>query len=118
MAGTESEKKSHIPFHTQRSEATDKDKQRDAAIKRVVNLRMDMALTFGSPEGKRVLRWILNESGYHKNPVGGNPGLGMDVLQGTLYNSARLSLYRELRQLIPNETLKEIEYESVDEALS
>lgn len=117
MSKTESQDKPHIPVHTQRSEAADKDKQRKEFDRQTKQLRFDMAFTFGTPEGKRILRWLLHQSGFHKSQVGGNPALGMDVLQGTLYNSARESLYIELRQLIPAETLKQVEYENIDEVL-
>lgn len=117
MAGTESNEKPHIPAHTLRSEATDKDKQRKDFQRRSKQLRFDMAITFGTAEGKRVLQWLINESGFNKSQVGGNPALGMDVLQGTLYNSARASIYLELRQLIPAEILKQVEYENIEEIL-
>lgn len=117
MAGQESNEKPHIPIHTQRSTTVDKDKQRKELERQVKNLRIDFAVTFGSPEGHRVLKWIIQESGFNKNNVGGNPALGMDVLQGTLYNCARGSLYLEMRQFIPAETLKLVEYENVQEIL-
>lgn len=118
MAGTESEERKHIPTHTQRSHSVDHDKQTKEFEQRAKQLRMDFAITFGTPEGRRVLQWILKEAGYQRSQVGGNPQLGMDVLQGTLYNSARLSIYLEMRQLIPPETLKGVEYEHIDEILS
>lgn len=117
MTKEESKEQPHVPTHTQRSRSVDKDKQQHEIDRRIKLLRMDMALTFGTPEGKRVLKWLLNECGFHKSCVGGNPNLGMDVAQGTIYNAARESIYIELRQLIPSETLKEVEYENVDETL-
>lgn len=117
MPGQESREKPHISTHEQRSKAVDKDIQRKAAESRSKQLRMDMAFTFGSAEGKRVLKWLLLECGFHKSCVGGNPSLGMDVAMGTLYNAARESIYLEIRQLVPSETLKEIEYESIDDLL-
>lgn len=117
MAKEESREVPHVSLHQQRSESVDKDKQRKELDRRVKNLRMDMAITFSPPEGKRVLRWLLLECGFHKTCVGGNPSLGMDVKDGTLYNAARESIYLELRQLIPSEILKEVEYENIDETL-
>lgn len=117
MSKEETIEQPHIPSHLKRSEATDKDKQRREFEQRAKSLRMDFALTFSTPEGRRVLKWIIQESGYQKSNVGGNPQLGMDVLQGTLYNAARQSLYLEMRQLIPAETLKLIEYENISEVL-
>ena len=117
MAGTESEEKPHIPFTHLRSSAIDRDKQTKASENSAKQLRFDFAITFGTPEGRRVLRWLMEQSGYQKSNIGGNPQLGMDVLQGTLYNSARQAIYLEMRQLIPAETLKQVEYENVQEIL-
>lgn len=117
MSKTESENTPHVPTHTQRSPSADREKQTKELERRAKQLRFDFAITFGSPEGRRVLQWLLTESGFHKNNIGGNPQLGMDVLQGTLYNAARQSLYLEMRQLIPAETLKQVEYENISEVL-
>lgn len=117
MAGNESAERPYIPSHTLRSESMDKDQQQKAAQRKIRSLRMDFALTFGTPEGKKVLKWIFEQSGFGQSDVGGNPTLGMDVLQGTLYNGARKSLYIEMRKLIPHETLKQVEFENVEEEL-
>lgn len=117
MAGTESKEQPHISLHTQRSEATDKVQQQKEMQRRVRALRMDFALCFGTPEGKKVLKWIYNESGFAESSIGGNPSLGMDVLQGTLYNNARKSLYIEMRKLIPHELLKQVEFENIEDEL-
>lgn len=117
MAKEESQTQPHIPIHQQRSSSVDKQEQQKEFEKRIKNLRIDMAITYGTPEGKRVLKWILDQCGFHKSCIGGNPGLGMDVAQGTIYNAGRESLYIEMRQLIPSETLKQVEYENINEVL-
>ena len=117
MSGIESKEKPFIPTHIQRSESVDKDKQQKEMQRRVKSLRMDFAICFGSPEGKKVLKWIFREAGFAESSVGGNPALGMDVLQGTLYNNARKSLYIEMRKLIPHEILKQVEFENIEEEL-
>lgn len=117
MSKEESQEQPHVPTHTQRSPSVNKEKQQKEFERRAKQLRFDMAITFGTPEGRRVLQWLISESGFQKSQVGGNPALGMDVLQGTLYNSARVSIYLELRQLIPAETLKLVEYENISEVL-
>lgn len=115
MGKVESESNPHVPTHVQRSHSVNKE-SRDAERRQMEkNLRMDMAMTFGTPEGLRVLKWLCDQSGHLKNYVGGNPALGIDVLQGTFYNAARMSLYLELRSLIPPEMLKKIEYENPEE---
>lgn len=117
MAKQESQDLKHVPAHTQRSTSTDKDEQKKQFERQVKNLRMDFALTFGTPEGKRVLKWIKEQAGWGKSVVGGNPGLGMDVLHGTLYNSVRLGMYTELRSMVPHGILNEVEYENIKEIL-
>ena len=107
----------HIPSHTKRSASADKDSQQAERVRRNKSVRMDFAMVFGTPEGRRVLQWVFRESGYSESQVGGNPSLGMDVLQGTLYNSARRSLYIEMRKLIPHEILKTVEFEVIEEEL-
>lgn len=117
MAGTESVKKPFIPTHTQRSDAIDKDEQRRLSEKKLNSLRMDFAVVFNTPAGKNVLRWLCFQSGFHKSQVGGNIQLGMDVMQGTLYNAAREALYIEMRSLIPSSILQEIEYLNIEEII-
>ena len=106
----ESKENPHIPSHTLRSSSADRDKQHKEREKRIKQLRLDFAMTFGSPEGKRVLKHIAQSCGFGESVVGGNPQIGMDVLQGMLYNAARLNVYLELRKFVPHETLKEVEY--------
>lgn len=113
----ESKETPHIPIHTQRSPSVDREKQTKELERRAKQLRFDFAITFSTAEGRRVLQWLINESGFHKSNIGGNPSLGMDVLQGTLYNASRQALYLEMRQLIPAETLKLVEYENINEVL-
>jgi hypothetical protein len=115
MAGTESKEQPHIPLHVQRSEAIDKVKRKKAAEARVKQLRLDFAITFNSAESRRVLRWLMEQCGYQRGSVGGNAALGMDVAQGTIYNESRRGLYCEFRQYVPEETLKQVEYLSIEE---
>lgn len=117
MPKQESKQNQHVPIHNQRSTSIDKEKQKEAFDRKVKTLRMDMAITFGTAEGKRVLKWLKDECGWGKSVVGGNPALGMDVAQGTIYNSARLNVYLELRSLVPHSILAEVEYESISEVL-
>lgn len=117
MAKQESENTPHVPTHTQRSPSVDREKQSRESERRAKQLRMDFAITFGSAEGRRVLKWLIEQSGYQKSNIGGNPTLGMDILQGTMYNASRQAIYLEMRQLIPAETLKMVEYENISEVL-
>ena len=117
MPGQESLEKPFIPTHTQRSDATDKKEQQKIFDAKIKDLRMAFAMTFSTPDGKKVLRWIMQEAGYQKSQVGGNPGIGMNVMEGTLYNAARESLYIEIRSLVPTEILKQVEYQSVEETI-
>lgn len=117
MAKQESSDQKHIPLHTQRSTSTDKDEQKKTQERMARNLRLDFAIAFGTPEGRKVLKWLKEECGWGKSVVGGNPALGMDVAQGTIYNASRLNVYLELRSMVPHSILTEVEYESVKEIL-
>lgn len=65
---------------------------------------------FSTPEGTQALRYISNLCGWQDSVVGGNPDLGMDVMQGTLHNAARRNVYLELRRLIPARILRDVEF--------
>lgn len=117
MNEQESEEKPHVPTHRQRPLSVDKDKQRKYYEAKIRNLKLDMAQVFGTVQGRRVLKHIFEVSGFGESNVGGNPQLGMDVLQGTMYNNARMSLYLELRKLIPHHILKITEFDNLEEEL-
>lgn len=85
------------------------------ARERVEAVRRDLAICFGTPEGKRALKWLMNECGYHQSAVAGNSQMGLSVLEGTLYNAARQNVYMKLRQQLPIDILKDVEFENVDE---
>jgi len=112
----ESKENPIVPLHQQRQ--GDKDVFKKEQEQKERQLRMDFATTFGSPSGRKVLRWIMNQSGFAKSPIGGNPALGLDVDRGTLYNSARIALYSEIRYYVPHETLKQIEFEDINDILT
>lgn len=113
----ESEENPHVAFHRQRSPSVDGKEQQEAIVKKLRDLRIDMAVTFGSPEGKRVLRWLLNQCGFFENGIGGNPAIGLDAVHGTIYNNARRNVYAELRKMIPHSILKEVEFENIQEEI-
>lgn len=98
------------PLHRDRLNLPDKEKLKQEYEARRKSLMLDMAQTFGSPEGMRALEYIMVLSGYGKTNVGANPSLGMDVKDGTLYNAARESIYLELRGLISPKILKKVEF--------
>lgn len=114
---SESEETPHVPIHEQRLSGVDREKQRKAQEKAYKALRLDMAQTFGTPEGKRVLQWLAKQSGFGLTVVGGNPQLGMDIEKGTFYNACRQALYLELRTYIPAYILRDVEYENVNEEI-
>lgn len=117
MNEKESEHKPFVAPHRQRPLSVDKDKQTKQFERQVKLLKLDMAATFNTPEGRRVLKYIFQISGFGESNIGGNASLGMDVMQGTLYNNARMGLYLELRKLIPHETLKVVEFDNLTEDL-
>lgn len=113
----ESKENPHVSSHLQRSSSVDKDKQQKEAIYKAAAMKRAFIMTFSTEHGKVVLRWLLEQGGFHKSQVGGNPAIGMDVLEGTLYNAARESIYIELRKFLTPDILKDVEYETKQETL-
>lgn len=106
-----------VPTHKDRLESPDKSQRQKLEKEKSARLRSDLAIAFATPEGLNALKFLKALSGFEQNPVGGNPSLGMDVTQGTLYNCGRLSMYLELRKLLPPRILKQIEYDQLEEEL-
>jgi hypothetical protein len=104
------EEKSKVPLHKERMGLLDKDTQYKLLEAKRKALSSDMAVCFNTAEGRRVLKYILNICGYRKGKVGGNPQLGMDVFQGTMYNAAREQVAIELIEHIPVYIMKDCEY--------
>ena len=106
-----------VPFHRERLNLPDNEKAREISEAKKKALRQDMAKVFGPPEGRRVLRYLMDICAYRQSKVGGNPTLGMDIFAGTLYNSSRELVCIEFLEAIPKYILKDIEY-GTDEELS
>lgn len=115
MNEKESEDKPFVPSHRQRPLGTDKDAQQKSYERKIKNLRLDMAETFGNPAGQRVLKYLFESSGFGQSNVAGNASLGLDVKDGTFYNAARENLYIEMRKLIPHSILKQVEFDNMEE---
>ncbi len=88
--------------------------QKESAVKQMRLIKRNVEIAAASPEGLNLLKWIFDLSGYSKVLIAGNPQIGLNVLEGTLYNNARRSLWLEIRQLIPARTLKKIEHEKLN----
>lgn len=103
-----------IPLHKSRIEQSGVAKeQEDKRRRQRKMLDLACAEVFASPSGQRVLKLISEICGHGVSKVGGNPQLGMDVLQGTLYNAARENVYLELRKFIPTRILREVDGKSL-----
>ena len=104
------DQKEETPFHKARLGLPDNVKAREIYEARRKALRQDMAKVFTPVEGRRVLRHLMSICGYRLSKTGGNPSLGMDILTGTLYNSARENICIEFLEDVPKHILKDIEY--------
>ena len=111
------DERKEIPLHRERLGLLDKDAQTKLVERKRKQLTQDMALVFNSEEGRRVLRYILNLGGFKKGKIGGNPQLGMDVLEGTLYNCAREQILLEILEFVPAYILKDCEYGIFDDLI-
>lgn len=109
------EEKKKIPLHRERLSLPDKNEQEKLREQKRKQLKEDCRATFSPPAGRRVLRYLMDLAGYKKSKVGGNPELGMDVLTGTLYNSARELVILEMLEFLPVEVRKDVEFGNIDE---
>lgn len=55
---------------------------------------------FSSESGREFLRWLVDESGFHKPSSVYNSETGEVVLNSTIHNEARRSLYLRVRFLL------------------
>ena len=104
-----------VPLHLKRLGLLNKDEQSLLLERKKKQLFRDMAATFTSMEGRRSLRYLLDLCGYKKSKVGGNPTLGMDVMAGTLYNSAREQVAIEFLEFIPADIRRDCEFGTFNE---
>lgn len=105
-----SDQKKYVPLHKERLNLPDNEGQREIRERKRKQLAEDMRICFNSPSGRRVLRYFMNICGYKRQKVGGNPQMGMDVLQGTFYNAVREQVILEFIDVIPDSILKDVEF--------
>ncbi len=88
-----------------------KDQQELVERKRTAEdrLRRDMAMTFRSDHGLRVLQWLHDECGFGQPIVGADYRGDIDEKRST-YGAMRLNLYIKIRKLLPFNILKEVEF--------
>jgi hypothetical protein len=104
------DKKDKIPFHKARLNLLDKEALRNISEEKRKQLRRDMAFCFGTPEGRRVLKHIMDLTGFCREKIGGNPQIGMDIYAGLLYNCSREQVFLELSKFIPANILRDAEF--------
>lgn len=106
-----------IPLHRERLNLPDKTAIEKDREKHSKQLKSDMREVFNSPAGRRVLRKFMNVCGYKCQKIGGNPTMGLDVLQGTFYNATREQVFLEFKEFIPEAVLKDCEFGIFDDFL-
>ena len=107
---SEEKEKPHIPLHRERMGLPDNEEQKKLREQKRKQLRLDCQETFNSPSARRVLRYLMDITGYRKGVIGGNPALGLDVIHGTFYNAIRLQIMIELLEFIPADIQKDCEF--------
>lgn len=75
------------------------------------SLMNKLAIAFSTEEGKVALRLIKNLCGYDKYDAVARKDSGVIDELSTFYNTARRSVYLDLRALLKSSILMEIEYE-------
>lgn len=112
-----SEEKPHIPLHRERLGLPDNEAAKKLSDQRRKQLIDDFRAVFGTAAGRRVLRHFMGICGYKRQKIGGNPSLGLDVLQGTFYNATREQVFLEFIELIPQPVLRDCEFGVLDDLL-
>ena len=87
--------------------------QQDEAIKihqkEHLKLFSDFNTTFCTPEGKRVLSWIMKECGYQESDAIVNPETLELAALSTASNSIRRGLYLQMRKYLKPDILIDVE---------
>lgn len=96
--------------------------QRDAKLAEIKKREAEAAIlrkafneTFSSAAGKKVLRWIMDQSGYQKSDIVADPQNGEIMSQSTLYNIARRLFYLQIRSKIDHSILIPVEHERLEQ---
>lgn len=103
-------KKIVMPSDKAALKAKHKEEQQITEKEKGEQLKRDMAMTFRTAHGLRVLDWLRKECGFGEAILGANPVSGDLDAQRTMYQAMRLNLYIKIRKLLPFNILKEVEY--------
>ena len=82
--------------------------------KREENLRATLNATFGTPDGKRALRFLYEFCGYEDSLTALTATGQLDSVS-VVHNAAHREVYRALRKKINPEILKEVEFYQPEE---
>ena len=88
---------------------TSKQSAEEIAKKLRAELRANFDAVAKTPEGKKVLRWIMNYNGYGKTSMIMNPNTCEINTIGVVYNEARKDVYYAIRRLLSPNFVNEIE---------
>ena len=96
---------------TQRRDLTPEEQEvrRKIARKERTQLVRDLGEAFSTPAGRRALRYLMDQCGYQKSNVFGDPVTKELLTQSMLFNEARRDIYLGLREYIPTEVLIAVE---------
>lgn len=90
-------------------EKHDEKRAKEIAKKVKLELRANFDAVAKTPEGKKVLRWIMDYSGYGKTSMIMNPTTCEINAVGVVYNEARKDVYYAIRRLLSPNFVNEIE---------
>lgn len=102
--------KSELP--SVKADRVAKEKAEKAAQKNVKEdaLRRDLARTFSTGHGQRVLKWLKEECCFGVPILGINPTTGEIDEKRTTYQAMRLNLYLQIRNRLSFNILEKVEY--------
>lgn len=81
----------------------------DKKVKEFGLLKKDFNETFATAAGRRVLRWLVEQSGYQVPNTVGDPRSGEILERATWYNEGRRNLYLQIRKFLKREILIDAE---------
>lgn len=84
-------------------------------VKEAALLRKDFNETFATPSGRRVLRWIVEQSGFLLPNTVADPRSGEILERATWYNEGRRNFYLQIRKFLKREILIEAEIRTFED---
>lgn len=84
-------------------------------VKEAALLRKDFNETFATAAGRRVLRWLVEQSGFQVPNTVADPRSGEILERSTWYNEGRRNLYLQIRKFLKRDILIDAEIRTFED---